>query len=87
MTTYYAIANANGMISKRIEASHEREALRSAESSGREWIDHPATDAEDDFGLDGADKSHGECSEMLESAGLRCVISGPTDTDWDVWTK
>lgn len=87
MTTYYAIANANGMISRRIDASDEREALKIAEASGRDWIDDPATDAEDDFGFDGADKSHSECVELLEAAGLRCVINGATDTDWDVWAK
>lgn len=85
MNTYYAIANASGMISKKIEANCEHEALKIAEASGRDWIDDPATDFEDAHDFDGADKSAGECDEALEAAGLSCLIPAATDTDWEIW--
>ena len=83
--TFYAIANANGMISKRIEAASKYDALAMAEASGREWIDDPTTDAEDVFGFDCADKSSEECRDLLAAAGLTCVMEGATVTDWDIW--
>ena len=86
MKTYYVTANAGGLISKKVKAETEHEALQLAIDSGRSWIDDPATDAEDDFNFCGADTDYEECAQLLKGAGLYCVIRGDLETDWDVWT-
>jgi len=87
MTTYYAICNVHGPISRRIEAESVEDAVNYVSTADtRQWIDEPATDAEDDLDIDGADLSESEMMDAMESAGyvmvrdLASVSVGPAPT-------
>lgn len=52
MTAYYAVANVNGPINRRIDAEFTADAQRILRDANRQaWIDEPATDAEDYLGI------------------------------------
>lgn len=87
MTTYYAICNVNGPISRAIEAESIEDAVAQFEAADtREWIDEPATDAEDDLDICGEDMDEGEFCETMIAAGyaiardLSSVVCGQGPT-------
>jgi hypothetical protein len=70
LTTYYAVCNVNGPISRAIEAESLDEAVdqfRAADT--RAWIDEPALDAEDDLDIVGEDMDENEFCEAMIAAG------------------
>lgn len=72
MAIYYAVCNANGPISRRIEADSVEDAVRQFEEANlHAWVDEPAVDAEDDLSLDGTGMTEDEFGSALENAG--CV--------------
>lgn len=83
---FYAIADANGLISKRIEASDKHEAMAIAEASGREWIDDPATDIEDQLDFDASYKSVEEIYLALRSRGFHLVLESEIQGRWEIWS-
>lgn len=100
MKTYYAVCNANGPISRRIEADDIAGAVAAFEAADlHAWVNEGATDAEDDIGLDGTGSSESEFAELLESAGcimvqdLDLVVCGQGPTlradhllgGWQLW--
>ena len=92
MKTYYAIADVNGPISRRIEAADTDAAVRVlAEADRRAWIDEPATDAENDLGINGDGMGHEDFLESILIAGLRCVWNNEAYDDrlrgWEIWAQ
>lgn len=102
MATFFAVCNANGPISKEINAASVAEAVEIFEAGNqREWIDEPATDAEDDLDICGDGMSESQFSEALEAAGCEMVSDlssvtvgkGPTLRSahvvggWELWRK
>ena len=74
MATYYAVCNANGPISVRLEGETKEQALAAfAALDTRAAIDSASTDAEDDLGIDGANMSEDEFARALEEAGATRV--------------
>lgn len=73
MTTYYAVCNVNGPISKSIDAESDGDAVAKFEAADtRQWIDEADCDAEDDLGIEDAEEmDESEFEAALESAG--CV--------------
>lgn len=77
MTTYYAVCNVNGPISKRIEDP-------SAEPQS-EWIDEAYTDAEDDLNINGEDMTPGQFEDAMIEAGATLVRDSDVWGDWQVY--
>ena len=74
MSTYYAVCNANGPISVRLDAGAIQAALEEFDAADtRTWIDDPRMDAEDELDIAGEGMSEEEFGEALELAGLTCV--------------
>jgi len=73
--TYYAVCNAGGPISVKLDGETKEEALAAFGAlDGRAAIDSARTDAEDDLEIDGAqDMSEGDFAEALEAAGAQHV--------------
>lgn len=89
---FYAICNANGPISKAIDAKTEAEAVEIFEAADtRAWIDEPATDAEDDLEIDGEGMDEDEFQEALEERGARYrselgwLGGGHVIGGWQLW--
>lgn len=73
-TTYYAVCNAHGPISVRLDGETREQALAAfAALDTRAAIDSASTDAEDDLEIDGADMSEDEFAAALEEAGAERV--------------
>lgn len=89
MTTYYAVCNVYGPISKRIEAETIESAICFFESANsRNWIDEAATDIEDDLDIAGAQMSQSDFADLLRSCGMKEVydLSGNNIlNDWALW--
>lgn len=86
--TYYAICNANGPISVRLNACSLEEAQKEFESSAsRAWIDDARTDAEDDLGISGEGMSEVEFAAEMEAAGYEPVDypGGAVQGGWVIW--
>lgn len=100
-STYYAVCNVNGPISKRIEADSIGEALRIFdEADKQEWIDDSVAHAEDDLSIFATDTTtEDEFAVMLRAAGceaardLEPVVNGHTmrsthlANGWTLWVK
>lgn len=73
--TYYAVCNAGGPISVKLDGSTKAEALAAfAALDGRAAIDGAKTDAEDDLEIEGAqDMGESDFAEALEAAGAEHV--------------
>lgn len=72
--TYYAVCNANGPISVRLDSATLEAALEEFDDADvRAWIDDPRLDAEDDFGIYGTGMSESEFADALEAESLVCV--------------
>lgn len=72
--TYYAVCNAHGPISVRLDGETREQALAAfAALDTRAAIDSASTDAEDDLEIDGADMSEDEFAAALEEAGAERV--------------
>jgi len=73
--TYYAVCNAGGPISVKLDAGTKEEALAAfAALDVRAAIDAAKTDAEDDLDIDGAqDMNESDFSAALEAAGAEHV--------------
>jgi hypothetical protein len=88
MKTYYATCDANGPISRKI-VTEEHDSLSDVRemiaSSGREWIDGCATDAENDFEIEGDGMSEAEFAEEMESSGATLVEESDILGDWKIW--
>ena len=73
-TTYYAVCNVGGPISVRLEADTKEDAITEFSAGDRRaWIDGCQTDAEDDFGIIGADMNEAEFDTALRASGLTPV--------------
>lgn len=72
MTTYYAVCDANGPISVRLDSDDEEGAIIEFEiATMRLWIDNARTDAEDDYEIvDASTMSEGAFADALEAHGL-----------------
>mgnify|MGYP005826229755 CR=1 FL=1 len=72
MNTYYAVCDAGGPISVRIEAANQRDAIAAFELLDHgALIDAARSDAEDDLDICGADMDEHEFDAALTQAG--CV--------------
>lgn len=76
-TTYYAVCNANGPISKRIAGPDE--------TPQPQWIDDACTDAEDDLDINGEGMTPGRFHEALIEAGATLVRDADIWGDWQVF--
>jgi hypothetical protein len=73
-TTYYAVCDAGGPISVRLDAETEEQALAAfAAMDGRDAIDGQRTDAEDDRDIDGSGMDETAFAGALEAAGAKPV--------------
>lgn len=82
-TSYYAVTDCHGPISRRLLAAGDDEAMDALrQANSQAWIDEPATDAEDDLGIAGDGMGPAEFAERLQRAGLEWV--GEYD-GWDLW--
>jgi hypothetical protein len=74
-TTYYAVCNAGGPISVKLDGSTEAEALAAfAALDGRAAIDGQSCEAERDLGIEGADQmGESAFAEAMEAAGAEHV--------------
>lgn len=72
---FYAVCNANGPVSKGINAGSIDEAIQQFERmDSQSLIDNCSTDAEDDLGIEyAAGMDQGEFAETLESSGCESV--------------
>lgn len=98
--TYYAVCNANGPISVKLDGETKAEALAAfAALDGRAAIDAAKADAEDDLEIEGAeDMSESDFAETLEAAGaehvcdLEPIVNAHAGTvsslkdGWTLWT-
>lgn len=101
ISTYYAVCNVNGPISKRIKADSISEAIRIFdEADKQDWIDDSVADAEDSLGIFATDTTtEDEFAVMLQAAGyevakdLEPVVNGHTMRSahladgWTLWVK
>ena len=88
-TTYYATADANGMISHELAATSFVEARRELEAAvgsgeSREWIDNAQTDLEDalDVSFDGL--SYSSAYDVALEAGAVCKLAAENNASWDI---
>jgi len=80
---FYAIADHNGPISKRLNAT----ALSSAILEFAEWEyqdDTPDTDFEDEFGFDGSEMDSVEFESRLELHGFKKSLD--VNSNWSIWS-
>lgn len=86
---YYALADANGPITVRIEAdsaSEARQWFRDHQNDG--FVDDCRTDAEDDLGVCGEGMNYNEWSAVMESKGYEIVDSDMCgDFNWALWAR
>ena len=89
-TTYYATADANGMISHELAATSFVEARRELEAAvgsgeSREWIDNAQTDLEDalDVSFDGM--TYSAAYEAALAAGAVCKLAAQNNASWDIF--
>lgn len=92
MSTYYAVCDANGPISVRLEAETEGAAvLEFRRADTRSWIDDPRTDAEDDLGIEGEGMEPNEFEAALRDHGLALIMGLDVDPDllggWSLWRR
>lgn len=100
MTTYYAVCDANGPISVRLDGATASEAVEFFEAADQvSWIDGCSTDAEGDLGINGDGMSEGDFCEALRGAGcarardLEVVLNTHAGTaahlrgGWVLWAK
>lgn len=81
--TYYAVCNANGPISVRLDAETKEAALNEFhEGCTESWIDEPRMDAEDDFDINGEGMSEDEFGEALKAAGCVSVCDLNPINNW-----
>jgi len=70
MTTYYAVCDVNGPISRELRATDAVAAVAEFEAADtRAWIDEPALDAEDIAGIEGENMDEDAFAAELERLG------------------
>lgn len=70
--TFYAVCNANGPISVRLNATNLSESLVAFDSLDKlDAIDSAKTDAENDLGICGADMNENDFSSAMVQAGAK----------------
>ena len=85
MTTY-AICNAGGPISKRIDDDIDiRDMLHMIDTDGRAWIDAPEIDAEDDLGFCGANFSALQMEAKMDDLGFSEIWNDGHQNGWAIW--
>jgi len=99
MKTYYAICNANGPISRRVEADNPDQVETLIMDLGGDWIDEPSTHAEDDLDIAGEGMSEEEFAAAMEAAGWTPVLdadlvhncqagtSAHLEDGWMIWER
>ena len=89
MASYYIVANANGPISYKLEATSESEAKDEFRSMVapqlRGIIDDASTDIEDDLGFSGEGMSDSEFAARLEKKGAECIQPSQNVGEWEIW--
>lgn len=98
--SYYVICDANGPMSKELTTSSDLDHARAMFSAQhtidrcREWIDDPATDLEDEIGIDASDMGYDEFKEEIAQAGAEYIgyphendrpLDCAKDGDWEIW--
>lgn len=87
-TKFYAVADANGPISVRINAETASEARDWFVSQDANFADDCRTDAEDDLGVCGDGMSYSEWAAVMERNGYEIAdrdLCG--DYNWVLWCK
>jgi hypothetical protein len=72
--TYYAVCDAGGPISVRLEETEDAAIAAFGAGDKRAWIDAASADAEDDLGLDGTGMDEGTFAAALEAAGGEMIL-------------
>lgn len=88
MTTFFAVADANGPISVAIDAETRREAREWFAAQTDSFVDDCRTDAEDTLGFCGDNMSYAEFASELESRGYSVADSNLDGSyNWVLWAK
>ena len=86
--TYYAVTDANGPISVRIEASSVADAAAWFEAQETNFVDDGRIDAEDDLEIQGDGMDAAEFAEAMEERGWSTVCSDICgDGQWSLWAR
>lgn len=88
MITYYAVANANGPITRALSAATLDEARAELQEADlRSWIDEPATDLEDALDECWDGQSESEVESAMRQHDMVCVDAGKGIVgDWTIWS-
>jgi len=86
--TYYAVAHANGPITRKLAAQTLDDArAEMADADLRAWVDEPATDLEDAFGECWDGMSEADVEAAMRQHGMACEDAGSRIVgDWAVWS-
>jgi hypothetical protein len=85
---FYAVADANGPISIRINAATESDARNWFCEQDDNFVDDGRTDAEDDLDFCGEGMDHGDFAEEMAKRGYDiadCDLVG--DHNWTLWQR
>lgn len=84
--TFYATCDCNGPISARIEAQSVDDALKQIDRHGREWIDEPRLDAEDDLSeVSWEGWTEEQVTAEMQRLGWRYIYQTDIAGDWCLW--
>lgn len=90
MKSFFIVANANGPISAKLEASSEQEAKDEFRGMTAEQlraiIDDASTDIEEELGFSGEGMSDSEFAAKLEKKGAQCVMPSQIVGEWEIWS-
>ena len=90
MKSFFIVANANGPISYKLEATSESEAKDEFRSMVapqlRAIIDESVTELEEALGFSGEGMSDSDFSAALESRGAVCVAPSQIVGEWEIWS-
>jgi hypothetical protein len=74
MSTFFAVCDANGPISRMLDSDTLQEALAEFEAADKQaWLDEPAMDAEGYFEIEGDGMGEDEFAAALTAAGAQLV--------------
>ena len=88
---YFAVTNANGLISQELTASTKSEAIAEvkaavADKSAIDWIDGSQTDMEDELGINCDNLSFSSALEKCAARGAEYVWGDQSDDSWNIWS-
>lgn len=89
MMKYFAVTNANGLISQELQATTAADAIAEvkeaiADHASVDWINDAQTDLEDACGVSCDDLSYSAALELCQEAGASYVWGELTDDSWNI---